>query len=172
MSHLTDKLKAAVKGPIKEGDKLPAGISLKENNPEQGTVELDKLTGRILVVGVPGAFTPPCSSHVPGYVQQAEALNQKGVEGVYIVAVNDAFTTQAWKDKLGVNSPNVHILADDTGAFTHAVGLNFDATGLLGGQRSQRYALLVEGGVVKKAFVEKNAPDVSVTSAENVMKAI
>ncbi|EPQ26865.1 uncharacterized protein PFL1_05500 [Pseudozyma flocculosa PF-1] len=172
MSHLTDKLKAAVKGPIKEGDSLPKNILLKESNPEQGTVDLAGQTGRILVVGVPGAFTPPCSSHVPGYVQHADAFNQKGVEGVYVVAVNDAFTTQAWKEKLGASSPHVHILADDTGAFTHAVGLNFDATGLLGGQRSQRYALLVEGGIVKKAFVEKHAPDVSVTSADNVLKAI
>lgn len=114
---LLDKIKATVKGPIKEGDKLPTGIAIKENNPEQGTVELDKIAGRIVVVGVPGAFTPPCSSQVPGYVEHAQAFAQKGVEGIYIVAVNDAFTTQAWKEKLGAGSAaNVHFLADDTSA--------------------------------------------------------
>lgn len=71
-----------------------------------------------IIVGVPGAFTPPCSSQVPGYVAQAEQFAAKGVKGIYIVAVNDAFTTQAWKEKLGVakEHPIVHFLADDTGA--------------------------------------------------------
>lgn len=68
-----------------------------------------------ILVGVPGAFTPPCSSQVPGYVSNAEAFSAKGVAGIYIVAVNDAFTTQAWKEKLGASSPLVHFCADDTG---------------------------------------------------------
>lgn len=75
-----------------------------------------------IIVGVPGAFTPPCSSQVPGYVAQAEQFAAKGVKGIYIVAVNDAFTTQAWKEKLGVakEHPIVHFLADDTGAVSNS----------------------------------------------------
>lgn len=115
----------------------------------------------------------PCSSQVPGYIQNAREFQSKGVENIFIVAVNDQFTVNAWKEKLGGNAaPNVHFLADDTGAFTKAVGQDFDATGLLGGHRSKRYAFVVEGGVVRKAFVEDEAPSVTVTSAENVLKAI
>lgn len=69
----------------------------------------------VIIVGVPGAFTPPCSSQVPGYVEQAEKFAAKGVQGIYIVAVNDAFTTQAWKEKHSWNNPLVHFLADDQG---------------------------------------------------------
>lgn len=68
-----------------------------------------------ILVGVPGAFTPPCSSQVPGYGQQADQFAAKGVKGIYIVAINDAFTTKAWKEKLGINHPIVHFIADDTG---------------------------------------------------------
>merc|ERR1712157_522942 len=150
----TDKIKAAIKGDVKEGAKLETGIKLKENNPENADVSLDNLTGKTIIVGVPGAFTPPCSSQVPGYLSHAGEFAQKGVQAIYIVAVN------------------VQFLADDTGAFTKAVGQSFDATGLLGGHRSKRYAFVVEGGVVRKAFVEDNAPDVTVTAAENVLKAI
>jgi peroxiredoxin len=96
------------------------------------------------VIGVPGAFTPPCSSHVPGYVTDAGKFAAKGIKGIYIVAVNDTFTTQAWKEKLGGSSPNVHFLADDDCKFTKAAGMSFDASGLLGNTRSQRYVAVVE----------------------------
>ncbi|SNX85096.1 related to peroxisomal membrane protein 20 [Melanopsichium pennsylvanicum] len=173
MASFTDKIKAAIKGDVKEGAKLETGIKLKENNPEHADVSLDNLTGKSIIVGVPGAFTPPCSSQVPGYIQHAQEFATKGVEHIYIVAVNDQFTVNAWKEKLGGgNATNVHFLADDTGAFTKAVGQDFDATGLLGGHRSKRYAFVVEGGIVKKAFIEDEAPNVTVTSAENVLKAI
>ncbi|PWN51300.1 Redoxin [Violaceomyces palustris] len=173
MSGLVDKIKSAAKGPIKEGGKINTKVLLKEHNPEQGTVDLDNLSGRNLIVGVPGAFTPPCSSHVPGYVTNASAFIEKGVENIYIVTINDTFTTNAWREKLGAsNESKVHFLSDDTGAFTKSLGLDFDATGLLGGVRSQRYVLIVEGGIVKKAFVESHAPDITVTSADNVLKAL
>lgn len=113
MSGLVDKLKGSAK-PLSKGAKLPTH-PLKEDNPEQGTVDLSQLRGTNIVVGVPGAFTPPCSSQVPGYGEHADKFEQKGVKGIYIVAVNDAFTTQAWKEKLGVRHPIVHFLADDNG---------------------------------------------------------
>ncbi|CZT19686.1 related to peroxisomal membrane protein 20 [Ramularia collo-cygni] len=103
-----------------------------------------------------------CSSQVPGYVSHAEQFAAKGVQGIYIVAINDAFVTQAWKEKLGVSNPIVHFLADDTGDFTTAAGMAFDAAGLLGNTRSSRYAAIVENGVVKSIFVEDEAPSVTV----------
>lgn len=138
------------------------------------TVQLTRaeIAPAVIVVGVPGAFTPPCSSHVPGYVEHADQFAQKGVKGIYVVAVNDAFTTQAWKEKLGAKNPLIHFLADDTGAFTKSAGMSFDATGLLGGPRSARYAAVVEDGTVQQIFVEDEAPTVSVTKADNVLQAL
>lgn len=112
MSSIVNKLKGAK--PLAQGSKLPT-VALKEKDPEKATVELATLGGKIIVVGVPGAFTPPCSSQVPGYVEKAEQFAAKGVTGIYIVAVNDAFTTQAWAEKNGWTNPLVHILADDKG---------------------------------------------------------
>lgn len=172
MADLLDKIKAATGSQLKQGSKVPAGIALKEDNPEKPTVQLDQIGGKFLIVGVPGAFTPPCSSHVPGYVEHADQLAAKGIKSVYIVAVNDAFTTQAWKEKLGSSNPNVHFLADDTGAFTKAAGLSFDASGLLGNVRSQRYVAVIENGIVQQIFIEDEAPNVTVTKADNVLQAL
>lgn len=100
MAGLVDKVKQATNKALASGSKITSTVALKEDNPEQGTVFLNKLSGKNLIVGVPGAFTPPCSSHVPGYVEQADKFTQKGIKNIYVVAVNDAFTTQAWKEKV------------------------------------------------------------------------
>ncbi|CAK4031891.1 Redoxin [Lecanosticta acicola] len=170
MSGLVDKLKG--NKALKKGDKLPSTGALKEDNPEKGTVELHSLRGKNIIVGVPGAFTPPCSSQVPGYGEHADRFAAKGVQGIYIVAVNDAFTTKAWKEKLGIQHPLVHFLADDNGHFTDKAGLSFDASGLLGNHRSQRYAAIVDDGVVKHIFVEDEAPSVTVTGAQAVLEHV
>lgn len=172
MADLIDKIKAAAGHKLKQGSKLPLGYPVKEDNPEKATVQLDQIGGKFLIVGVPGAFTPPCSSHVPGYIEHADKFAEKGIKATYIVAVNDAFTTQAWKEKLGSSNPNVHFLADDTGAFTEAAGLAFDAHGLLGNKRSQRYVAVVENSIVQQIFIEDKAPDVTVTKADNVLQAL
>jgi 2-Cys peroxiredoxin 5 len=135
MSGLKDKILGKAGKVLEQGSSLPSTGPLKENNPEQGTVDLAKLPGKSamssfpytskvstdicsspptdIIVGVPGAFTPPCSSQVPGYVEKADAFAAKGIQGIYIVAVNDAFTTQAWAEKLGAKHQLVHFLADD-----------------------------------------------------------
>lgn len=113
MSGIAEKVLGTIK-PLSKGSKLPTG-GLKEENPESASVNLSQLSGTIVIVGVPGAFTPPCSSQVPGYAEHADKFAQKGVKGIYVVAVNDAFTTQAWKEKLGVKHEIVHFLADDNG---------------------------------------------------------
>ncbi|KAF2753510.1 Redoxin [Pseudovirgaria hyperparasitica] len=175
MSGLIDKIKSGSHKAIATGASISSTVALKEKNPEQGTVVISQLTGKNIIVGVPGAFTPPCSSQVPGYIENAQAFVEKGVAGIYIVAVNDAFTTQAWKEKLtgGAEAPPaVHFLADDTGAFTKEIGMSFDATGLLGGPRSQRYVAVLDGPIVKQIYVEDAAPSVTVTKAENVLQAL
>lgn len=125
-----------------------------------------------LVLGVPGAFTAPCSKQIPGYISDVEKFQQKGIKDIYVVGVNDQFAMSAWKEKLGSNNEHLHFLADDTGAFTHAVGLGFDATGLLGSYRSKRYAAVVENNKVTALFVEDAPPDVKVTASDSVLQAL
>ncbi|KIO16170.1 hypothetical protein M407DRAFT_245302 [Tulasnella calospora MUT 4182] len=97
---------------IKEGDEIPK-ILLKDN-PETATVKVHDIPGKILIVGVPGAFTPPCSSQVPGYIENYQKFVDKGFGGIYIVAVNDAFVVNAWKEKLAPQGTPVQFVADDT----------------------------------------------------------
>ncbi|EPX70430.1 thioredoxin peroxidase [Schizosaccharomyces octosporus yFS286] len=146
-------------------------VTLWEDKPNQN-VDLPT-QGKIVVVGVPGAFTPPCSSHVPGYVANEKGFEAKGVAGIYVIAVNDVFCTAAWKKALeGGEQSKVHFLADWNGQFTKGFDATFDASGLLGPLRSKRYAAIVEDGKVTKAFVENEVTDVNVSSADNVLKSL
>ncbi|KAH8113044.1 Redoxin-domain-containing protein [Phellopilus nigrolimitatus] len=155
--------------PVAVGGALPAAPTVKELDPEKGFA-LGKEGGRVVIVGVPGAFTPPCSSQVPGYIEKADAFAARGVKAIYVVAVNDAFVTQAWKEKLTGGKPtSVRFVADDKGEFTAGVGMLFDASGLLGGPRSKRYVLVAEDGKVTHVAVEESPPDVSVTKADAIL---
>merc|ERR1711939_1189267 len=129
-----------------------------------------KVGGKIIIIGVPGAMTPTCSAQAPGYIKHIKDFQAKGVKDIYICSTNDQFVMEAWKEKLGAASePNVHFLADDTGKFSAALGLSFDATGLLGNHRSHRFAMLVEDGVVK-AFEQESDPGAhTVTKAETFL---
>ncbi|EMD35799.1 hypothetical protein CERSUDRAFT_26200, partial [Gelatoporia subvermispora B] len=88
-------------------------------------------------VGVPGAFTGTCSAQVPGYIAAFERFREKGVQNIYVVAVNDVFCMKAWKEQLAPAGTPVHFVADDKGAFVGALGMLFDASPLLGGPRSK-----------------------------------
>jgi len=158
--------------PIKVGDPIPE-IGLKESSPTESSVKLNSLPGKIIIVGVPAAFSPSCSNQVPGYIKNAEQFKEKGVTGIYVVSVNDAFVTQAWKEKLGGSeAPLVHFCADDQAAFISALGLVFDATPFLGGPRSKRFALIVENGKVSFIAVEEEPPKVTVTAADAILKEL
>ncbi len=148
---------------IKIGDKLPAG-SLQEFIEVEGegcslgpnSFDIEKATAgkTIAIFALPGAFTPTCSAqHVPGYVQNADALKAAGVDEIWCVSVNDAFVMGAWgrDQKTG---GKVRMMADGSAAFTQAVGLVLDLTAKGFGVRSQRYSMLVKDGVVKTLNVE------------------
>ncbi|KAI5845063.1 Redoxin-domain-containing protein [Morchella snyderi] len=128
-------------------------------------------SGTYIIVGVPGAFTPPCSSQVPGYLSNYDKFSAKGVSDIYIVAVNDIFVVNAWKEKLGKDS-KVHFVSDCTGEFIKSLGLDFDATGLLGGTRSKRFTAVVKDGKVDGLYVEDEAPNITVTAAEKVLASL
>ena len=117
---------------------------------------------------MPGAFTPTCSAkHVPGFVNNYDALKDKGVDAVACVSVNDAFVMGAWgKDQKA--DGKVHMFADGNGDFTRALGLGFDASKFGMGKRSQRYSMVVDNGVVKSLNVEQPGA-FEVSSAEHML---
>jgi peroxiredoxin (alkyl hydroperoxide reductase subunit C) len=118
--------------------------------------EVNKLTAgkKIVIFGLPGAFTPTCSAkHVPGYVTHAAELKAKGVDEVWCVSVNDAFVMGAWGKEQQVNG-KVRMMADGSGELTKKLGLELDLTARGMGVRSNRYMMIVDNGVVKHLAVE------------------
>lgn len=121
---------------------------------------------KVVVFAVPGAFTPTCSeTHLPGYVVNFDEFTAKGVDAIVCLAVNDAFVMSAWGATQ--NAENLFMLADGDGSFTKQLGLEMDTAGF-GGLRSQRYAMVVDDGVVTGLFVEK-PKEFEVSKAEYVL---
>ena len=158
---------------INVGDKVPQA-TFKYLSPE-GPKELtsDELFRgkKVALFAVPGAFTPTCSQrHLPGYIERASDIKGRGVDTIACVSVNDAFVMGAWgKDQK--TDGKVLMLADGNGDFAKAVGLEMDGNGFGLGQRSKRYAMIVEDGVVKTLNVE-NPGAFEVSSADAVLKAL
>lgn len=124
---------------------------------------------RVAVFGLPGAYTPVCSAaHLPGFVEHAGALRNKGIDSIACVSVNDPFVMDAWgKDNDAGDS--VMMLADPDGAFTRAIGLSLDLSGFGLGERSERYSMIVDDGEVKAINVEDSVLDHGITSAESLL---
>ena len=155
---------------IKVGDKIPSATLMEMKDGKPTPVKTDDFFAgkKVALFALPGAFTPTCSAkHVPGFVNNYDALKAKGVDAIACVSVNDAFVMGAWgKDQKA--GDKVHMLADGNGDFTRAVGLEMDGTKFGMGKRSQRYSMIVDNGVVKSINVEEpGAFDVS--SAEYMM---
>ncbi len=125
-------------------------------------------TGKSVLFGLPGAFTPTCSqAHLPGYVVQADEIKAKGVDRIVCMSVNDAFVMGAWGKSS--NAEALEMLADGNCEFSKAIGLDFDGSGFGMGQRCKRFAAIIDNGTVTHVFVE--APgEFEVSSAENVLK--
>ena len=124
-------------------------------SPEKVSVAAATKGKKVVIFGLPGAYTPTCSAqHVPGYVEQLAALKAKGVDEVWCVAVNDGFVMAAWGKQLG-SFGKVRMLGDDSAEFAKKLGLDKDLTAAGMGVRMQRFSLLVEDGVVKRVNVEK-----------------
>jgi len=148
---------------IKQGETLPdatlfefvedarEGCTL---GPNSFSARKEAAGKRVVIFGLPGAFTPTCSAkHVPGYVEHYDALRAAGVDEVWCVSVNDAFVMGAWgRDQR--TSGKVRMMADGSAALTRALGLEQDLSARGMGIRSQRYAMVVDDGVVKTLHVE------------------
>lgn len=162
---------------IKIGDRLPAS-TLSETtefgeacplSPKPVPVADATKGKRIVIFGLPGAYTPTCSAqHVPGYLTHLDTLKQKGIDEVWCVSVNDAFVMAAWgRDEKGIGK--IRFLGDGSGDFATALGLDVDLSGFGMGKRMQRCSLLVDDGVVKQLFVEAGGK-FEVSSAEHMLK--
>jgi peroxiredoxin len=159
---------------IKVGDKVPS-VTLRQVTPE-GPKEVTSdefFRGRkVVLFAVPGAFTPACSQrHLPGYVDKAGDIKAKGIDEVACVAVNDAAVMGAWgKDQK--TEGKVTMLADGSGDFVRALGLELDLSKGGLGVRSKRYSMLIDNGVVKSLNVEAQPGQVDASSAEAMLKAL
>ncbi len=113
---------------------------------------------KVVVFGLPGAFTPTCSStHAPGFEKKYDDFKAVGIDEVYCVSVNDAFVMKQWADKLGITK--VKMLPDGNAAFTRGMGMLVKKEDLGFGDRSWRYSILVEDSVIKKLFIEQGLTD-------------
>ncbi len=156
--------------PIKVGDKVPS-VTMRYMTAEgMQSVPSDEFFAgkKVVLFAVPGAYTRTCSQrHLPSYVGNAEALKAKGVDAIVCLAVNDAFVMQAWGKEHGADGKIV-MMGDGSADFTRAIGLELDRIKEGMGIRSQRYAMLIEDGVVKELQVEKPG-EYSVSSAEAML---
>ena len=153
------------------GDQIP-DIELKTMSSEGSPVAVRTSEvlgkGKVVLFAVPGAFTPGCSRvHLPGFVTQADELKTRGVDTIACVAVNDAWVMDAWGKAHDVGD-RIVMLADGSGDFTRAMDLIMDGTGFGLGLRSQRYAAVIENGVITQLNVEPTG-GISVSSCESVM---
>ena len=158
---------------IQVGDKLPSATLVKatENGPDQVSTD-DFFAGRkVALFAVPGAFTPTCSAkHMPGFVDNADALKAQGVDEIACVSVNDAFVMDAW-GKASNAGDKITLLADGNGQFAKELGLEMDGSKFGMGTRSQRYSMVVNDGVVESLNVE--APgEFKVSSAEYLIDTL
>ncbi|HPE61809.1 MAG TPA: peroxiredoxin [Thiolinea sp.] len=156
---------------IKVGERIPAvNVTVAAAGKHESVSAATLFAGRkVVLFALPGAFTPTCSAaHLPGYVVNAEAFKAKGVEMIACLSVNDAFVMEAWGQ--AQNADAITMLADGAAALTRALGLEME-TGDFGGIRSQRYAMIIEDGVVKTLNVEQ-PKQFEVSKAEVLLAAL
>ena len=165
---------------IKVGDKLPEGTLTEFVETERpgctvgpNAFQVSELTKgkKIVIFGLPGAFTPTCSAkHVPSYTQNIDKLKAKGIDEVWCIAVNDAFVMGAWGKDQHCGG-KVRMMADGSAVFTKALGLEMDLTPRGMGVRSQRYSMVVDNGVVKALNVEQPGK-FEVSGAESMLQKL
>ena len=158
---------------IKVGDKLPEAtfMTMEVDGPMPITTS-DVFSGkRVALFAVPGAFTPTCSAkHLPGFKDNAEAFKAKGIDAIACTSVNDVFVMGAWGKEQGISN-EMQMLADGNGDFAKDIGLTLDASGFGMGARSQRYAMVVNDGVVESLHIEDGG-EFKVSSAEYLLDNI
>ena len=160
---------------IKVGDSIPDSevFVLGEGGPEGVSASKMFAGKKVAVFGVPGAFTRTCSAqHLPGFVNNADAIKAKGIDAIAVTSVNDAFVMDAWKGASGAEGKVDLFLADGNGDFAKATGLHVDDSDKGRGIRSRRYSMIVEDGVVTVLNIEETSGKAEISGAENLIKQL
>ena len=154
---------------IKKGDKLPdAKVFILEKDPKEVSIKKTVGNEKVILFGLPGAFTPGCSKkHLPSFLESTEKLKEKNIKKVFCISINDPFVMEAWGKSYNLKD-QLTLLADAKGDFTKSIGAEFNWRGW--GLRSKRYTMLIEAGIVKKLVEEEGKCEL--TAAENFLKAI
>ena len=157
--------------PIQVGERLPQVTFrvMTSDGPVAKTTD-DLFKGRkVVLVAVPGAFTPTCHrNHLPGYVQKKAEILAKGVDAILVTAVNDVFVLEAWGK--ASEAEGIEFLSDGNADFAKAIGLSMDGAGFGLGTRSQRYSMVVDDGVVQALNVEDAPSKAQHSGAEKLLK--
>lgn len=158
---------------IQAGEKMPSGVFGVMTDAGPGAVSTDELFAgkKVVLVSVPGAFTPTCSaSHLPGFLKNVDAIRGKGIDTIAFMAVNDVHVMNAWGNDQGVGD-QVMMLADGNGDYAEALGLVMDGSPFGMGKRGQRFAIVINDGVATHVAVEKPG-QFEVSKAESILSAI
>ena len=127
---------------------------------------------KVILFGLPGAYTPVCSTqHLPGFVEDADRLKAEGVAAIACISANDPFVMSAWGKEHGVGD-KVMMLCDPEAAFVKSLGLSLDLSGLGLGDRSKRWSMVVEDGVVSTVNVEESIFDAHASGASNLLASV
>lgn len=152
---------------ITTGEKVPdvdVYVMGPEGGPQKITTGELLGSGRVVLFAVPGAYTPGCSKvHLPGFVAGAQELKGKGVDKIVCIAVNDAWVMDAWGKEQGV-ADDIVMVGDGSGTFAEAMGLVMDGSGFGLGQRSKRYAAIIEDGTITNLAVDDSGIELSACS--------
>ena len=160
---------------IKVGDTLPNATFTVMTPEGPKPISGDEIFKgkKVVLFAVPGAFTPTChKTHMPGFVKNAAAIKAKGIDAIAVTGVNDVFVMDAWKSASAADGKIDYFLADGSADFAKAVGLTADLNARGLGTRSQRYAMVVDNGVVKTLNVEDAPGKAEMSGADNLMKGL
>lgn len=159
---------------VNTGDKLPEMdlMVMTEDGPAK-TPSVDVFNGKkVVLFAVPGAFTPTCTlNHLPGYIENADAIKAKGIDEIAVVAVNDPFVVKAWAEQAG-GEGKVTFLSDWDQAFTKAIGMDIDLSAAGLGHRSKRYSMIVDNGEVKQMNVEDSPGEADRSGAAHMLEQL
>jgi peroxiredoxin len=159
---------------IKVGDRLPNAtfMTMTPEGPKPKTTDELFKGKKVVLFAVPGAFTPTChKNHLPGFLTNADKIKGKGIDTIAVTGVNDVFVMDAWKQNTNA-AGKIEFLADGSAAFAKAIGLSIDLGERGLGTRSQRYAMVVDDGVVKTLNIEDAPGKADISGAENLLKGL
>eukprot|EP01004_Peranema_trichophorum_P009863 NODE_8613_length_662_cov_24.369202_g7988_i0.p1 GENE.NODE_8613_length_662_cov_24.369202_g7988_i0~~NODE_8613_length_662_cov_24.369202_g7988_i0.p1 ORF type:complete len:177 (-),score=20.92 NODE_8613_length_662_cov_24.369202_g7988_i0:75-605(-) len=162
----------AARFSVKVGDRIPA-VELHENTPAS-KVNIESLCQgkKVVIFGVPGAFTPGCSkTHLPGYVADYQSFKNKGVDEIVCVSVNDAFVMAEWGNAQNATG-KIRMLADPRAEFAKALGTSIDLSGALGNVRTKRFSMVVNNGVIEKLNVEPDNTGLACSLAKPLLETL